>query len=210
MKRSFWMVATALAVMTTASCGDETRAPMVWGSAVAPGTTDSEGKSGPVKIYGYTLGDSGEDGFGYCRYSDNKFSFAFGTKNPAALSYSSDYYFSITGVEGPPSAEPYDENGEPRTDEKRTFESGEIYTSAGTWHFDQGDMKPDRCLAVVFATGGTGNLTTLEFGKQPFDYLVNIDCDFGLNGVPSDLAPTEPASELSGFSMTVWFKNCES
>lgn len=191
------------------SCDEEANPPMVWGSVSALGTKDASGKNGPVILNGLTLGEKGGYLVGYCKYKDEKFSFGFGTASPSNISSSSDYYFSIDGIKGPPAAAPYDADGLPRTDETRTFTNGEMHTSAGAWVFDQSDMIDDRCLVVVFAEGSTGNLTPLDYGKAQFDYLVNIDCEYGLDNVPSQYAPDDRGSELDGFVMTLWFKDCE-
>ena len=209
MKRSFWTVAALAAAVTTISCKEDSKASVVWGSVSALGTEDIHGNKGPVTVNGYTLGKSGEDLVGFCQYKDGEFSFAFGSDSPTNFTLSTDYYFTISGIEGPPSDAPYDADGNPRTDEGRSFANGEIYTSAGAWHIDEEYKIPGECLVGGFAKGTEGNLTPLEFGKKPFDYMVNIDCDQGLTGVPSELEPTEPAAELGGFKMTVWFKGCE-
>lgn len=209
MKRSLDIWAVLLLAVGLFSCDDAAEVPVVWGSVLSLGTKDESGKNGPVVLNGLTLGE--KDGYlvGYCKYKNGNFSFGLGTAYPGSISVSTDYYFSLDEIEGPPAAEPYDANGLPRTDETRAFTGGEIYTSSGAWVFGKSDMIEDRCLAVVFAKGSAGNLTPLEYGKTQFDYLVNIDCDGGLNHVPSMLAPGDPGSELNGFIMTLWFKNCE-
>ena len=192
------------------SCDEQTNPPMVWGTLSALGTRTDSGESGPITVNGSTLGEGDQELVGFCRYKDGVFDFAVGSDTAGGTALSTDYYFAISGVEGPPSENPYTSDGTPREDETRGFTDGNIRTDAGSWIFDEGDMVDDRCTVTLFSQASSGDLTPLEYGKKRFDYLVIIDCGLGLNSVPSQIAPEDQGAMLQGFDVTLWFKNCQS
>ena len=195
--------------MSLLSCEETSKPPTVWGTLSALGTLTDTGESGPVTVNGATLGEGDGDLVGFCRYQDGVLNFTVGSDTTGGASLSSDFYFSITGVEGPPSENPYDSDGLPRDDETRGFTGGNIRTGEGEWIFDQEDMLDDRCTVTLFAEASSGDLTPLEYGKERFDYLVVIDCGRGLDSVPSQISPNDSGAVLYGFDVSLWFKNCE-
>ena len=192
------------------SCDEAGPPPMVWGTLSSLGTRTDTGESGPITVNGVTLGEGDKELIGFCRYRDGTFDFAVGADTDGATALSSDYYFSISGVEGPPSENPYGSDGLPREDESRSFSGGNIRTGAGSWLFSKEDMLDGRCTVTLFSEASSGDLTPREYGKERFDYLVIIDCGLGLDSVPSQIAPEDAGAMLRGLDVTLWFKNCES
>jgi hypothetical protein len=203
MKKISATIKTALsmaAIVGVASCTESKESVVVWGTVWATGIDGSKGIDSPD---GLTLGEGGSDG--YCRYQNNQFSFALGTKAPGHLESSEDYYLIVDNIEGPPSTKPYDKDGVPRSDENRTFTGGTVYTNLNSRSFTEHDMIEGQCIATLFAEAEEGDLTPVAYGKNRFQYLVNIDCVDGLEPQSDPVTPID----INGFSATLWFDNCE-
>jgi hypothetical protein len=184
--------------LVTLSCKEDEKTTRVWGTIRANAAPED------TVLHGETLGETGTDLIGYCRLTDNRFSFAFATDSKIHLS-SGDFYYEILGVEGPPSEGANDENGVLRENEDRTFKSVYIWLDSGEWRFDQGAMIEDECRVSLFAKSASGDLTSLDFGKETFQYALGIDCFNGLNPVEN----TTANDSLTGIRATLWFNHCE-
>lgn len=201
--RTTLIIASSLLLFSwLTSCEKSEKSATAWGTFSVAGVSDTQTLS---TTQGLTLEEEGSGGTGYCRYRDGKFSFAVGTKSPTNVASTADYYLQINNIEGPPSQDPYNDEGEPRTDENRTFSGGSFYTSMNTRLFDEDDMISDRCIVQLFSEASAGDLTPLEYGKNMFDYLVVIDCTAGLTPLSTTSSPTD----INGFTMSLWFENCE-
>jgi hypothetical protein len=198
MKNISVMTGAAFLALGFWSCDEPKESAVAWGTITADGI---EGSQGIDSAEGLSL----DSASGYCRYQDNKFSFALGTRLPGQLASSSDYYLIINDIEGPPSPRPYNSNGTPRTDEDRSFGGGTIYAEKNSRDFAQEDMIEGQCRVVLFAEAALGDLTPVAYGKSQFQYLVSIDCTGGLKPLSTEVTPID----INGFSLTLWFDNCE-
>ena len=189
----------AVALSQLISCDDSEKMPTAWGTM----KTDSSPKE--TEVNGVTLGQSNADYQGFCRYKNKKFSFAIGEKAPP----STNLYWFLDGIEGPPSKNPYDDAGELRTDDDKNLKSGEIWTTEGAWVLSEDLVDNDKCNVVLFAEGDSGDLTPKKYGKKHFQYVLKIICHGGLDNIPNEYDPTA-GPDLTGFVVELWFDHCDS
>jgi hypothetical protein len=187
-----------MGALTASGCSDDKDESRVWGTM----RTD---RSAVYEVRGGVLANEEADHFGYCTFENNSFSFSVATAPKAQLGSNSNLY-EILGISGKPSKNPYDASGEPRTDEARTFAGGTIRSEDGHWSFGSKYIIPERCKVVLFAEAGEGDLTPTRYGKNPFEYLVKLDCPNGLDQVPNKF---ESGVELGGLQLELWFDNCD-
>ena len=181
------------------SCDETEEKPIVWG------TLQTDASQNVKTIHGLTLGQTNADYTGYCRYENKKFSFALGEDAPPLT----DFYYSIEGVDGPPSENPYTDDGELRTDDDKHFETGQIWTTEGAWDLKEDLILDEYCKVVLFAEAGPSDLTPKEFGKKTFQYVVKINCQGGLDFIPNEY-DAAAGPDLTGFRLELWFDNCDS
>ena len=184
----------ACAMLSCGDDGDDTQ--MVWGVI----KVDTSPKDKVIK--GATLAQDGADYRGFCRYEGNKFSFGIGDPPPVT-----DFRIEMSGIKGPPSENPYLEDGTLRSDETGSFAAGQIWNQQGGYVISDEDIREDRCYVVLFAAAGSGDLTPKEYGKKKFQYVVKVDCLGGLEPIVSQY--DDAGQELTGFQLELWFDNCD-
>lgn len=182
------------ALLSCGNDGDDTQ--MVWG-VIKVDTTPND-----KVIKGASLAQSGADYRGFCKYENKKFSFGIGDPPPVT-----DFRVEMSGIEGPPSENPYTEDGTLRSDETGHFTKGQIWNQQGGYIIEESSIIEDRCQVVLFAAAGSGDLTPKEYGKKKFQYVVKVDCLAGLDSIPSEY--DDAGQALTGFELELWFNNCD-
>ena len=179
----------------------------------------------PTKVYGQlhcgectsgfvvdgTLGTGGEDYYGHCTRSGDNLSFAIGQGDPTSSSFTSELYYEVNGIVGPPVVGVYDEDGDLINNESnyRTFASAKVYNT-NQWSFSQDDINPDECYVSLFAEplieetdeGEVEEVTPDQFGNMPFELFVNINC-LGLS------VDSVQGQTLTWMTIRVWFDRCD-
>ncbi len=170
---------------------------MVWGSFYCDACTDEFHPEG-------MLGEGDEEYFGFCRITDSGLNFVVAEGDPNGEVSTTNLYFEVTGIAGPPTVGVYEE-GESIWDDPSlytTFSSMRIM-NFNVWIVNPSDLPyPDDCYVRLFAEPAEGELTPEEFGSNPFEYFVYVVCT-GL-----DEEATQGGT-LHSTSMKIWFDSCE-
>jgi hypothetical protein len=139
--------------------------------------------------------------YGYCEVDgDKNLKFVVGTDDKSHATASSDFYFQLTGVEGPPtegvyaSTTPLLTKDGPSTD----FDQGFI-KNVNEFAFSQGDAgDQDLCMVELYAVPIEGEV---DPNQASFDYYMRLNCR--TLGIPSTSGAT-----LNWVRAELWFDNC--
>ncbi|MCP4679238.1 MAG: hypothetical protein GY854_27875 [Deltaproteobacteria bacterium] len=194
----------ALIVASTMSCEEKTTPSKAWGSFQCDQCT------APYQLNGVTIGQSGEDKYGWCKRTQNGFEFAVGDDRPGS-SLGGGYYFEIRGIAGSPTVGVYESGQTPKDNDanETTFSSARIMKGGNDWKLQGDDIPSDTCKVNLFAealeedleAGTAAELTPKNYGSEAFRYFVEIRCN-GLEVTDNDYA-------LTGMQITGWFEHCD-
>ncbi len=183
--------------------------------ALAAFTLSCEEKADPAEVWGWlecnqcqgklnmngTLGESGENYYGWCKRTESGFEFAVGNDKPGRLS--SGFYFEVRGIEGSPTQGVYSSGEETKDDQgfQKAFSSARV-VNVNDWKIASEDIDSNTCFARLFAEATEEELTPAQFGSTELQYFVEIRCTGLSVNSTNDIV-------LTGMAGKVWFNRCE-
>jgi hypothetical protein len=187
-------IAIGLFALFAASCEEPAPPSKVYG------TVDCNACSQEFTVNG-ELSEGDSKYYGYCKVDgDKNLKFVVGTNDKTHATASSDFYFQLTGVEGPPtegvyaSITPLLPKDGPDTD----FDSGFI-KNVNEFAFSQGDASDQElCVVELYAVPVEGEVNP---NQASFDYYMRLNCR------TLDIPSTSGAT-LNWVRAELWFDNC--
>ncbi|MFO8072713.1 MAG: hypothetical protein R6V85_12650 [Polyangia bacterium] len=193
--RTTTIFAIALAAFVSLSCSETSNPSRVHG------TLDCGACSSSFSFDG-SLATGGSKFYGHCKKDkDDNFSFAVGTDDRAHADTSTDFYFYITGVQGPPHEKVYGANGQPLDDEAlyTAFDEG-FLKNVNEFNFSPDDAdNPDLCNVELYAVPGEGELDPTQ---KSFQYYVRIFCG------DLEVESINEQESLEFVEAEIWFDEC--
>ncbi|MCU0660898.1 MAG: hypothetical protein MUC50_01060 [Myxococcota bacterium] len=201
MKRVIVSTILAAVALAVCSCEEKPSEPaQVWGS-VAPSILSSS-----FQVNG-SLGEGGQRYYGYCRLEDGVFSFGLGNHKPTANAPATMFYSTVSGVSGPPTEGVF-KDGAPKVNEDlhKKFKSASFKVgTAQSWNVNSNNMSSDEyCHVSLFASALDTELLPEEYGSEPFDYYLRIECS-GLD-IPDNAGH---GANLTSFYTNLYFSGCQ-
>ena len=143
--------------------------------------------------------------YGYCEKNGNNLTFVVGTDDKAHATSSSDFYFRLADIEGPPNEgfhDPAKAAGEPWDDDAYHKNFGSCtMMNVNEFSFTPDDaVSPDLCMVQLYAKPAEGEL---DPDQKKFDYFVWFKCT--TISVPS-VSGTE---DLTSVEAELFFGNCK-
>lgn len=194
--------------------------PVILLATLACGLLSCEEETVPSRVNGYircgqcqdefnvdgNLAENNAKYYGYCEEKGGKLTFVVGTDDKAHATSSSDFYFRLSGIQGPPTVgyrDPAAAGYEPKDDDTlHTTFDGCTIMNVNEFSFERADAaSPDLCTVQLYAEPAEGEL---DPNQKKFDYFVWFKCQ--TISVPS---VGDSTIQLTSVESELFFANCK-
>jgi hypothetical protein len=192
--------------------------PVILFAALACGLVSCEEETVPSRVNGYircgqcqgefpvdgNLAESNAKYYGYCEKDGDNLTFVVATDDKAHATSSSDFYFRLEGVQGPPTVgyhDPAAAAGVPKDDDAlHTGFTSCTIKNVNEYSFGPDDAaSPELCMVQLYAEAGEGEL---DPNQKQFDYFVWFKCQ------TISVAAVGGAETLTSVESELFFANC--